>query len=141
MGRAPISARWANSGATVRMAVLRRPEPSVPRSVDEAGLFREVGDRHATDRVLKVAAGRLDPVVTIDAELAAAGPGSAVTRSVAGITELLERAQAAGAIRADVTLTDLALLLGSVPRPEVPAAMRDRFVDVVIAGLTYARRP
>ena len=94
-------------------------------------LFREVAERHATDQAFKSVSGRLD----MSAEIAEAAPGSAVARSVEAITALLERAQAAGEIRDDVTLADLALLLGSVPGADVPAPMRARFVDIVVAGL------
>lgn len=96
-----------------------------------ADLFRVIAERHATDRALKSAAGRLD----LEAELAHAGPGTAVARAAAAIGTLLDRAHAAGSIRADVTLADLALLLSAVPGAEVPEEMRRRFVEVVIAGL------
>jgi hypothetical protein len=51
------------------------------------------------------------------------------------ITELLDRARAAGAVRGDVTLADLVLLLGSVPGPDVAPERRSRYVDIVLAGL------
>lgn len=95
-------------------------------------LFRVVAERHATDRALKAAAGRLD----LEAELETAGPGSAIARAAAAIDTLLARAQATGSVRADLTLADLALLLSAVPGAEVPVEMRRRFVDVLIAGLT-----
>ena len=54
-------------------------------------LFREIAERHATDQAFKSAAGRLD----VNAEIAAASPGSPIARSVAAISELLQRAQIA----------------------------------------------
>lgn len=96
-----------------------------------AELFRVVAERHATDRALKAAAGRLD----LEVELATAEPGSAIARAAAAIETLLVRAQAAGVVRADVTLADLALLLSSVPGADVPEPMRRRFVEILIAGL------
>ena len=103
-------------------------------------LFREIAERHATDQAFKSAAGRLD----IDAEIAAARPGSPIARSVAAITELLQRAQLAGQIRGDLTLADLGVLLSAVPGSGVSPELRARFVDIVIAGLSpppdpYAR--
>ena len=74
-------------------------------------LFREIAERHASDQAFKSAAGRLD----VDSEIATAAPGSPVARSVAGITELLLRAQLAGQVRADLTLADLGVLLGAGP--------------------------
>ena len=101
------------------------PGPSIGQ------LFRELAERHATDQAFKSAAGRLD----VDAEIAGAPPGSVVARSVLAITELLQRAQLAGQIRADLTLADLGVLLAAVPGAEVSAQSRARFVDIVIAGL------
>jgi AcrR family transcriptional regulator len=98
-------------------------------------LFREIAERHATDQAFKSAAGRLDVNAAVDAEIAAAPPGSAIARSVAAITELLHRAQIAGQIRGDLTLADLGVLLGAVPGAGVSAERRARFVDIVIAGL------
>jgi AcrR family transcriptional regulator len=94
-------------------------------------LFREIAERHATDQAFKSAAGRLD----VNVEMASAPPGSPVARSVAAITELLQRAQIAGQIRGDLTLADLGVLLAAVPGAGVAAEQRARFVDIVIAGL------
>lgn len=96
-------------------------------------LFRAVLDRHATDRAFKAAAGRLEPDV---AKLRAAPAGSAEARAVAAITALLDRARTAGAVRPDLTLGDLVMLLCAAPGAEVPAAMRDRWADIVFAGLS-----
>ena len=93
-------------------------------------LFREFAERHASDRVFKAASGRLD----VDAEIERAAPGSPVARAVEAMTELLNRAQLAGQVRDDVTLADLSLVLSRLPGPEVPAALRARFVDIVITG-------
>ena len=105
-----------------------------------AGLLRAVAGRYVDDRALKSAAGRLqlggDLGAHLDGELSAAAPGSAVLRAVTAITQLLERSVAAGAVRADVTLDDLIVVLGGVPGREVSEAMQARYVDIVIAGLT-----
>lgn len=103
-----------------------RPGPAL------LALCRRFALRMAADRVFKAAAGRLD----IDAEIAAASPGSAIVRALDATAELLERAQLAAEIRADVTLADLLLLLSRVPGVEVSEAMRARFVEVMVAGLT-----
>jgi len=94
-------------------------------------LFREIAERHATDQAFKSAAGRLD----VNAEIAAAAPCSPIARSVAAISELLERAQIAEQIRGDLTLADLGVLVAAVPGAGVAAEQRARFVDIVIAGL------
>lgn len=107
-----------------------------------AELFRMVARRHATDRALKAAAGRLDhrPDHTV-AELAADDPGSPAGRAIGGMTRLLDIARAAGQVRADLTLADLILLIANVPGAEVPAAARDRFVEIVLAGLGLPGTP
>lgn len=94
-------------------------------------LFREIAERHATDQAFKSAAGRLD----VNSEFAAAPPGSPIARSVAAITELLQRAQIAEQVRPDLTLADLGVLLAAVPGAGVAPERRARFVDIVIAGL------
>ena len=94
-------------------------------------LFREIAERHATDQAFKSAAGRLD----VNAEIAAAPPGSPIARSVAAISELLQRAQIAEQVRGDLTLADLGVLLAAVPGAGVADEHRARFVDIVIAGL------
>ncbi len=94
-------------------------------------LFRTVAVSHVTDRALKQAAGRLEG----PADLAAAATGTVQHRAVSAITALLDRAQAAGAVRAGLDLADLVLLLGGVPGSEVPEPRRARWLDVVVAGL------
>jgi AcrR family transcriptional regulator len=117
------------------------------------GLFRAVAARFADDLALKAATGRLgadgDLAAHLGAEdrrrillrggvidIAAAQPGSAVLRAVTAITAVLDRARARGAVRADLTLDDVMVLLAAMPGREVPEEMRTRLVDIVIAGLT-----
>lgn len=123
--------------ATLSAAALAAVEAGASGADELASLFRVVAERHVTDQALKAAAGRLD----LRAELAAAGPDTPVGRAIAAITSLLERATAAGAIRADVTVADLALMLGALPGADVPIEMRRRFVEIMIAGLTTPANP
>lgn len=95
------------------------------------GLFREFAERHGTDQAFKAAAGRLD----LGTEIADAPAGSTLARAVVALCELLDRAQLAGEIRGDVGLADLVLLLSSVPGLDVPAPLRRRFVEIMVAGL------
>lgn len=96
-------------------------------------LFAAVVERHATDQALKVAAGLLENPSAGD--LAIAPPGSATARVVTSITALLQRARSVGAVRADVTLADLVMLLSAAPADEAPPEMRRRYVEIVLAGL------
>jgi AcrR family transcriptional regulator len=104
-------------------------------------LFREIAERHATDQAFKSAAGRLDVGSNVDTEIATAPPGSPIARSVAAITELLQRAQLAGQIRGDLVLADLGVLLSAVPGAGIAPERRARFVDIVIAGLAPPAHP
>ncbi len=96
-------------------------------------LVRGYAEEFALDQAVKAAAASLGEAVP--KEPASFAPGSPEQRAVSAIEALLRRAQDAGGIRPDVTMADLMVLLAAVPGPEVPAAQRDRFVDVVIAGL------
>jgi AcrR family transcriptional regulator len=126
--------------AAVTEQALADVDGGAPLGTALGGLFREVAARFPEDLALKAATGRLgsdgDLAAQFGAEIAAAPPGSAVLRAVTAITAVLDRARAAGAVRADLTLDDLVALLAAMPGREAPAEMRERLVDIVIAGLT-----
>ncbi len=124
-------------GAAQVAALAERAIAAVDRGAEPGAeldaLFRAVAERHATDRAFKAATGRLD--LDPEAVLHRAPPGSSVARATRAIAALLDRARADGAVRTDVTLADLVVLLGSVPGPEVAADRRARYLDIVLAGL------
>lgn len=126
--------------AALTEAALADVAGGVPVGPALGALFRAVAARFADDLALKAATGRLgadgDLASRLGAEMAAAQPGSAVLRAVTAITGVLDRARAAGAVRADLTLDDLMLLLAAMPGREVAAGTRERLVDIVIAGLS-----
>jgi AcrR family transcriptional regulator len=93
-------------------------------------LFVAVAERHAVDRAVKAAAGKLDMPTAIDAAV----PGTAIGRAVAAIETLLARARAAGDVHPDVTLPDLVMLIEAVPVDATPARL-GRYVEIVLAGL------
>lgn len=119
--------------ATVAEGALLAVDRGASPGAELAALFREVADRHASDLAFKTATGRLDH--DLEAELERATPDSSTARATRAITALLDRARADGAVRPDVTVADLVLLLGSVPGPEVAADRRARYLDIVLAGL------
>ena len=96
-----------------------------------ADLFRAIARRWVNDRAFKAAAGRLEPTI----ELPEAPAGTPTARANAAITALLEQAQRDHQVRADVTLTDLVMLIAALPGPEVPEQQRERYVEIVLAGL------
>lgn len=117
--------------ADLSAAALAAVEAGADARAQVRSLFAAVAERHATDRALKAAAGTLG--ATAD-EMAAAPPGSAIARAVESITALLDRARAAGAVRPDVTLADLVMLLEAAPA-DAPPELRRRYVEIVLTGL------
>jgi AcrR family transcriptional regulator len=106
-----------------------------------AGLFRLVASRHSADAAVKEAAAALGaraPGVdgAIDFEA-----GSPELRAVTSIVELLDTAAAEGSVRPDLTVADLLALVSGVPRDPVPAEVRDRYVEIVLAGVRAGASP
>ena len=92
-----------------------------------------VAERHAADRVFREAAGRLEEPAASTGR--SATPAGIDQRAATAMTELLHRARADGAVRPDIDLGDLVLLLAGIPGPGVPPERRARYLDVVLAGL------
>jgi AcrR family transcriptional regulator len=126
--------------ATLTETALAEIDGGAPVGPVLGRLFRAVAARFADDLAVKAAAGRLgvgsDLAAHVGNEVAAAPPGSALPRAMVAITTVLDRARAAGAVRADLTLDDVVVLLAAMPGREVAAEMRERLVDIVVAGLT-----
>ncbi len=100
-------------------------------------LFRAYADHSASDRAVKAAAAELgEPVSSDPGAYPEGGPQRRAGRAIEG---LLAASRRAGAVRDDVTLADLVLLLGALPGPEVDPSARARFVDIVLAGLRAQR--
>ena len=93
-------------------------------------LVRDVAAIYAVDRAFKERLGENG-----------AGPssadGAAQARATAAVAELLDRAQQEGAVRADLTVDDLAVLLSGLPAAD--GRPREVYLDVVLAGLAPAR--
>jgi AcrR family transcriptional regulator len=98
-------------------------------------LFRLVAARYAIDAAVKHAA------VTLGAQVPPTDPdfefesGSAEQRAWEAIQNLMSRAQSEGSIRADLTPADLLALIAGVPSTDTAPDVRDRYVDVVVAGM------
>jgi AcrR family transcriptional regulator len=100
-------------------------------------LLRALADRLALDLAVKAAAASLGEQLgeQLPSDPDGYDAGSAEGRALAAIAALLDAAQRAGAVRGDVTLPDLVVFLTALPGATVPAEQRERFVDVVLAGL------
>jgi AcrR family transcriptional regulator len=112
-----------------------RVESGADPAEELATLFRLVAERYAVDSAVKHAA------VTLGAQVPPTDPdfvfeaGSAEQRAWEAIQSLLSRAQAEGSIRADLTPADLLALLAGVPGIGTATDVRERYVEVVLAGL------
>ena len=96
-------------------------------------LVRAVAARHTEDRALKAAAASLGADVHPD--LAGLPAQSPAARALAAVQHVLDAAREAGAVRADATVADLLVLLGGLPDADAPQRARERYLDLVLAGL------
>jgi AcrR family transcriptional regulator len=86
-------------------------------------------ETYAADRAFKEGAHRPPD----DPPAARQAPDDALARrGWAALTALLERAQTAGAVRADVAVDDVVAILAAVPGS---SARRERYLAVMLAGL------
>ncbi|MDI3422230.1 TetR/AcrR family transcriptional regulator [Streptomyces luteolus] len=91
--------------------------------------------RHAAKADLRLVEQR--PAPELEADPDAAGSGTAALLDVVG--RLVERARAADALRADVTVADVLLVIAtaapSLPDPAQQAAASGRLLDILLEGL------
>jgi AcrR family transcriptional regulator len=109
--------------------------------VELADLFRLVADRHSTDAAVKEAATSLGAKsLGADGVMTDFEPGSPELRAWMSIARLLDAAVTEGSIRTDLTAADLLALVSGVPRDPVPVEVRDRYVEIVLAGVRATER-
>lgn len=114
---------------------LQRVAAGAAPGTELRALFRVLAARHPEDRALKSALAVLGRPLPVD--LGDHPEGSAARAAGDAITRLLAQAQRQGQVRGDVTVLDLTVLLAGVP--DGPDATRDRYVEVVLAGLLPVR--
>lgn len=103
-----------------------------------AGLFRLVAARRGEDAAVKEAAVALGaPAPGADGRIDFA-PGTPERRAVDAVEALVRAAVAEGTVRPDLTVADLFTLVSGVPPEPFAAGARDRYVEIVLAGI---RRP
>ncbi|MGH8933054.1 MAG: TetR/AcrR family transcriptional regulator [Egibacteraceae bacterium] len=122
---AALADRVAEITALAR-AALERTEDGADPWTEMVGLIRTLAAAHLEDRALKAAVG---------AARASAVYGRAGGDLFEAAGKLIERAQAAGQLRGDVDAMDIMHLLGGLPGPEVTPAVRERHLDILLAGL------
>jgi AcrR family transcriptional regulator len=105
-----------------------------------AALFRAVVARHSVDEAVKQAAAALGayapkPEIGQDPGFA---EGSIEQHAWSSIVVLLSAAQREGSIRPDIGPADLLALIAGVPTGSAPDDVRDRYVEIVLAGTRAA---
>jgi len=124
--------------AAVAHASNARVSAGDPAGPALADLFRAVARRHAQDEAVKAAASSLGAVVpTLDGvtepEFTAGSAGAVAWQAM---HDLLASAIAEGSVRPDLTALDLIVLLLGTPSPPIPDEVRDRYIEVVLDGIT-----
>lgn len=122
-------------------AANNRVEMGAPAGPELMDLFRVIARRHANDDAVKGAAASLGAAVPTLEGLADPQfePGSAADGAWAAIQVLLQRALAEGSVRSDLTALDMIAFVLGTPSPPMPDQVRDRYIEVVIDGIS--RRP
>jgi AcrR family transcriptional regulator len=121
--------------ATAVEDALARVDAGAPAADELELLFRVIAERHSVDASVKEAAlalgarawgadGSLDVV-----------PGSVEERAWDGVLRLLAAAVADGAVRPDLTGTDLFALVSGVPREPASTETRERYIEIVLDGV------
>lgn len=103
--------------------------------VELASLFRDIAQRSRTDRAVKQAATSLGArTPDVEAALGGSSDDTPTTRAVDAVGRVLASAQSSGAIRSDVVLADLLLIVESLPATADPDVL-DRYLDIILSGL------
>jgi AcrR family transcriptional regulator len=102
-------------------------------------LFGLVARRHATDQAVKEAALTLGLSPMLEPPTDALDPDSPEGRASIAIDSLLQAAQDAGVVRDDIGILDIWALVVGTPAAGAPAEIRDRYIEIVIAGLRPPR--
>jgi len=117
------------------VAAAERVDAGADAGTEVFALFRLVARRHATDQAVKEAARTLGLSPMLEPPTGALGPDTPEGRASAAIDSLLRAAQAAGVVRDDVGLLDVWALVVGTPAAGTSTEIRERYLEIVIAGL------
>lgn len=106
---------------------IERVEAGGSAYAEIADLIERVACEMDTDRALRDVAARLGADVGASVEHPAR----------LALTTLVEAAHREGTLRADVTVDDLALVMGTLPDATRPPEARRRWVELVLRGLRF----
>jgi AcrR family transcriptional regulator len=132
-----VAAVVADSVEAIAVAAeeaVARVEGGASAGDELADLFRLAAARHSSDRAAKEAVASLGGAAPWDGTTGF-DAGTAEQRAWDAIMALFASAVAEGEVRADLTPPDLLVLLNGVPDDPVDPAVRDRYIEIVLAGL------
>jgi AcrR family transcriptional regulator len=132
-----VAAVVADSVEAIAVAAeeaVARVEAGASAGGELADLFRLAAERHTSDRAAKEAVANLGGSAPWDGT-GGFDAGTAEQRAWDAIMTLFAAAVAEGEVRADLTPPDLLVLLNGVPDDSVDPAVRDRYIEIVLAGL------
>jgi AcrR family transcriptional regulator len=98
-------------------------------------LLRIIACRGSENRALRAAALSLGVPNSLRPNENPPPPGSPMSTVLAALDRVLDAARAAGVVRDDVTRLDIAVLLRGVLDFQLDEPSRDRYVEIILAGL------
>jgi AcrR family transcriptional regulator len=104
-----------------------------------AKLLRELAARGAESRALRATALSLGVPYQLRPDESPPAPGSRMDTVLAGLDRILDAARAAGVVRPDATRMDITVLLRGVLDVELDERARERYVEIILAGLRPVR--
>jgi AcrR family transcriptional regulator len=104
-----------------------------------ASLLRRIASRGSENRSLRSAALSLGVEDKLRPEETPPAPGSAMATVLAALDRILAAARVAGVVREDTTRVDIAVLLRGVLDFDLDERRRDRYVEIILAGLRPIR--
>jgi AcrR family transcriptional regulator len=104
-----------------------------------ASLLRRIASRGSENRALRATALSLGVPDKLRPEESPPAPGSAMATVLAALDRILDAARADGVVRQDTARVDIAVLLRGVLDFELDERSRDRYVEIILAGLRPTR--
>jgi AcrR family transcriptional regulator len=104
-----------------------------------ASLLRSIAGRGSENRALRAAALSLGVPNRLRPTENPPVPGSQMSSALAAMDRVIDAARAAGVVRDDVTRLDIAVLLRGVLDIQLDDRSRDRYVEIILAGLRPLR--
>lgn len=98
-------------------------------------LFRLVAERYSVDAAVKEAAATLGAQAPGVGGVFSLEPGSAELRAWQAVERLLAAAAREGTVRPDLTPADLLAVVTGIPRDPVAPEVRERYIEIILAGI------